>query len=67
MQTKPAERYHGFSGIGRGMLLRRHGKLTSEFQLRPTIVPASVSGNEMKTQMSTIATIVLKGMAEREE
>lgn len=56
-------RYHFFSGIGRGMVLTRHGLFGVPLQFLPTTVPRSARGNEIKAQITKITTIVPKGIA----
>ena len=54
------------SGMGRGMCFTRHGKSGAPFQFRPTTVPNSTSGNEMKLHMKKKTTIVPNGTAANE-
>lgn len=59
-------RYHFFSGIGRGIVLTRHGLFGDPLQFRPTTVPRSARGKEIKAQMTNTTTIVPKGIAARD-
>lgn len=62
-ETTDGVRYHFFSGIGRGMVLTRHGLLGAPLQFLPTTVPRRAKGKEIKAQMTKTTTIVPKGIA----
>ncbi|KAM0003159.1 hypothetical protein Hdeb2414_s0296g00859871 [Helianthus debilis subsp. tardiflorus] len=59
-------RYHFFSGIGRGIVITRHGLLGATLQFRSTTVPRRARGKDMKTQMTKTITIVPNGIAARD-
>lgn len=59
-------KYHFFTGIGRGMVLTRHGLFGAPLQFLPTTVPRRAKGKEMNAQMTKTTTIVPKGIAARD-
>nr|GMD02847.1 hypothetical protein Iba_chr06aCG3260 [Ipomoea batatas]GMD11313.1 hypothetical protein Iba_chr06fCG2520 [Ipomoea batatas] len=63
METTEGVKYHFFTGIGRGIVLTRHGLFGAPLQFLPMTVPSSARGKEMNPQMTKTTTIVPKGMA----
>ena len=55
--------YHLAGGIGRNNRETRQGKLGFPLQCRPKMVPTTVSGSEMSTQISYTLITVPIGMA----
>ena len=62
----PGEQYQAFSGIGRGMVLTRHGLFGTPFQFRPMTVPKSTSGKETNAHINANTTMVPNGAAAKE-
>jgi len=59
-------KYHFFSGTGLGTGEILHGLSAAPLQLRPTIVPTRLNGNDKKIQIDTTATMVPNGIAANE-